>query len=100
MRVPSKPQGYSTVSPYLIVDGANRTIDFLVRVFGAVELRRFLDPTGRLLHGEVRIEDTVIMLADGGEGWPPIPAYAHIYVPNVNPPNELALEVGATAAKP
>lgn len=36
-----KPDGYSTVSPYLVVDGANATIGFLIRVFGAQELRRF-----------------------------------------------------------
>jgi uncharacterized glyoxalase superfamily protein PhnB len=99
MSVPFQPQGYSTVSPYLIVDGATRTIDFLVRVFGAVELRRFPDATGRLMHAEVRIGDTVIMLADGGEGWPPVPAYAHIYVPNVDATYQLALEAGATSVQ-
>ena len=61
-----KPQAYSSVSPYLIVDGASRTIDFLVQVFDAVELRRFPDPTGKIMHAEVRIDDTVVMLADGG----------------------------------
>jgi PhnB protein len=48
-----KPQGYSTVSPYLIVAGAGETIDFLRRVFDAVELRRFPDPSGKLMHAEV-----------------------------------------------
>src|SRR5258707_4528184 len=75
-----KPLGYTTVSPYLIVDGASQTIDFLVRVFGAVELRRFPDSTCKLIHGEVRIDDTVVMIADGGEGWPPIPSHVAIYV--------------------
>jgi uncharacterized glyoxalase superfamily protein PhnB len=99
MSVPFKPQGYSTVSPYLIVDGATRTIDFLVRAFGAVELRRFPDETGRLRHAEVRIGDTVIMLADSCEGWPPCPAYAHIYVPNVDAAYKLALEAGAISVQ-
>jgi len=48
-----KPQGYSTVSPYLIVGDASRTIEFLVRVFDAVELRRFPGPAGQLMHAEV-----------------------------------------------
>jgi uncharacterized glyoxalase superfamily protein PhnB len=97
--VPFKPQDYSTVSPYLIVDGADRTVAFLVRVFGAIELRRFPDPDGRLLHAEVRIGDTVVMLADGGEGWPPVPAHAHVYVADVDATYRLALETGATAVQ-
>jgi len=94
-----KPQGYTSVSPYLIVDGASRTIDFLVRVFDAVELRRFPDPTGRLMHAEVRIDDTVLMLADGVEGWPPIPAHVHIYVPDVDATYRRALEAGAASVQ-
>src|SRR5262245_8678536 len=54
MNSPFKPQDYSTVSPYLIVDGAQRTIEFLVAVLGAAELRRFPDAEGRLMHAEVR----------------------------------------------
>lgn len=94
-----KPQGYTTVSPYLIVDGASHTIEFLVRVFDAVELRRFPDPDGKLLHAEVRIDDTVVMLADGGAGWPPIPAHVHVYVPDVGATYRRALEAGATSVQ-
>jgi hypothetical protein len=57
-----KPANYSTVSPYLIVNGADATIDFLKRVFGAIELRRFPDESGKLMHAEVRIDDTVIIV--------------------------------------
>jgi len=91
-----KPDGYSAVSPYLIVDGASATIDFLVRVFGAAELRRFPDDSGKLMHAEVRIDDTVVMLADGGEGWPPVPSYVHVYVADVDDTYRRALEAGAS----
>ena len=94
-----KPNGYTTASPYLIVDGASSTIDFLVRVFGAVELRRFPDNAGKLMHAEVRIDDTVVMLADGGEGWPPIPSYVHVYVPDVDATYQTALAAGATSVQ-
>ena len=50
-----KPDGYTSVSPYLIVDGASATIDFLLRVFAADEIRRFADPAGKVMHAEVRI---------------------------------------------
>ncbi|MEL7227594.1 MAG: VOC family protein, partial [Cyanobacteria bacterium J06576_12] len=78
-----KPTGYSTVSPYLIVDGAAATIEFLVQVFGAVALRQILDDRGKLKHSEVRLDDTVLMIADRGEGWPAMPAHVHIYVEDV-----------------
>jgi PhnB protein len=97
MSLSHKPQGYSTVSPYLIVDGASRTIEFLVRAFDAVELRRFPDPAGKLMHAEVRIDDTVVMIADGSEGWPPLPASVHIYVADVDATYRRALEAGATS---
>lgn len=91
-----KPEGYTAVSPYLIVDGASRTIDFLTDVFGAVELRRFPDDAGRLVHAEVRIDDTVVMLADGVEEWPPVPCHVHVYVPDVDATYRRALDAGAT----
>lgn len=74
-----KPNNYSTVSPYLIVAGASETIDFLKRVFDAVELRRFLDSAGKIRHAEVRIEDTVVMIADSSENWPSVPVDAQAY---------------------
>ena len=99
MPVPYKPQTYNTASPYLIVEGAGATIEFLKRVFGAVELRRFPDESGRLVHAEVRIEDTVIMLADSAEGWPPVPSYVHVYVPDVDATYRKALEAGAQSVQ-
>jgi len=90
-----KPDNYNTVSPYLIVDGASHTIEFLKNVFGAVELRRFPDATGKIMHAEVRIDDTVVMLADGAEGWPPIPSHVHIYVNDVDTIYRQALAAGA-----
>jgi PhnB protein len=94
-----KPDGYSTVSPYLIVAGASATIDFLKQVFDATELRRFPDPSGKLMHAEVRIDDVVVMLADGTEGWPPLPAYVHVYVRDVDATYKRALAAGATSVQ-
>ncbi len=92
-----KPRDYSTVSPYLIVDGADRTISFLVAVFGAIELRRIPRPDGRLMHAEVRIDDSIVMLADSTAEWPPIAANVHVYVPDVDATYRKALAARATS---
>lgn len=94
-----KPDGYNSVSPYLIVRGASGTIDFLTRVFGAKELRRFPDPSGAIMHAEVRIDDTVVMIADGNENWPPNPSCVHIYVKDVDAVYNRALEAGAESVQ-
>ena len=94
-----KPASYNTASPYLVVDGAARTIDFLNNVFGAVELRRFPGAAGKIMHAEVRIDDTVVMIADGNEGWPPVPSHVHVYVSDVDATYRRALEAGATSVQ-
>jgi uncharacterized glyoxalase superfamily protein PhnB len=95
-----KPADFSTVSPYLIVNGADATIDFLKRVFGAIELRRFPDESGKLMHAEVRIDDTVIMLADPvPPDWPAISSYVHIYVRDVDATYREALKAGAVSVQ-
>jgi len=58
------PEGYRTVTPYLIVKGAAEAIEFYKRAFGATELLRMADPHGRVGHAEIKIGDSVIMLAD------------------------------------
>ena len=94
-----KPDNYNSVSPYLVVDGASSTIDFLVRALDAVELRRIPDPSGKIRHAEVRIDDTVIMIADGVSEWPPRPAHVHVYVRDVDAVYARALQAGATSVQ-
>lgn len=94
-----KPESYNSVSPYLVVNGAQATIDFLVTVFGASQLRIIPGDDGKLTHGEVRIDDTVVMLADAIEGWPAVPAHVHIYVADVDATYARALKAGATSVQ-
>lgn len=96
---PYRPEGYPTVSPYLVVSDAAATIRFLVDVFGGAELRRFPAPDGKVMHGEVRIGDSVLMVADGAEGWPPIPAHVHVYTPDVDETYRRALAAGAESVQ-
>jgi PhnB protein len=94
-----KPSGYTSVAPYLIVDGASRTIDFLVQAFDATPLRRTDDSSGKIRHAEVRIDDTVLMIADSVEGWPAISSNVHLYVPDVDATYEQALKAGAVSVQ-
>ncbi len=62
------PDGYRSVTPYLMVQGAAQAIDFYKRAFGAQEIMRMDGPGGKLTHAEIRIGDSVIMLSDEVQG--------------------------------
>jgi PhnB protein len=89
-----RPEGYSMISPYLIVDGADRTAAFLAEALGGKLLRRF-EEAGRVRHAEVQIDDGVVMLADAATDWPPITAHVHVYVPDVDAAFKRAVLAGA-----
>lgn len=91
-----KPDNYTSVAPYLIVNDARGTIDFLVDVFGAERLRTYAHDNGKLAHAELRIDDTVVMLSDGAADWPPQPSHVHIYVADVDAVYRKAVQAGAT----
>ena len=64
MAVKPIPDGYHSVTPYLIVSGAAADIDFYKRAFGATELLRMPGPGGKVMHAEIKVGDSPIMLAD------------------------------------
>ena len=90
-----KPAGYSTVSPYLVVSGAQGVIEFIKAVFGGEQLRRHDRPDGTIGHAEMRIDDTVVMIADASGPWPPSPTCLHVYVADVDVVYQRALAAGA-----
>ncbi len=94
-----KPETYSSVSPYLVVDGAKRVIDFLQETFGAKALRGCNGPEGAIVHAEVCIDDTVVMISDGGPNWPPYQSHLHVYVPDVDATYRRALKAGGVSVQ-
>jgi PhnB protein len=94
MEPPYKPQGYPSVSAYVVADGAQDVIDFLIGSFGARQTRRYDTPDGSIMHAEVLIDDTVVMVTDGGGDNPAFPAWLHVYVPDVDATYRRALEAG------
>ena len=63
-KVKAIPDGYHSVTPYLIIDGASRALDYYKRVFGATERMRMPGPEGKIGHAEISIGDSLFMLAD------------------------------------
>jgi Uncharacterized protein conserved in bacteria len=94
-----KPSGYNSVSPYLIVDSAQKMIDLLKRVFDVKDLRKYEMPGGEIVHAEVQLDDSVIMMADATEGWPQNQLLIHVYVPNVNEVFKKALGAGCKSVQ-
>jgi uncharacterized glyoxalase superfamily protein PhnB len=94
-----KPEGYTSVAPYLTVNGAQGTIDFLVRVFDAQMLSVIPGSDDKIAHAEVLIDDTVTMLTDATEGWPATQSHVHIYVKDVDSVFAQAVAAGATVVK-
>jgi len=99
MSQPYKPEQYTSVAPYLITSGAQAVIDFLTATFGAEALRRTDSPEGQIRHAEVRIDDTVVMIADAVPGWPATPAHMHVYVRDVDETYRRALAAGGTSVQ-
>jgi uncharacterized glyoxalase superfamily protein PhnB len=99
MSVSYKPASHASVAPYLLVTSAAATIDFLARVFDSKELMRMAAPDGRVMHAEVRIDDTVVMVGEASEGWPPMPAMVHVYIRDADETYRRALAAGATSVQ-
>lgn len=93
------PEGYASVTPYLIVDGAARLLDFVKAAFDAKERVRMPGPGDTVGHAEVTIGDSVIMLADGGEQSSPRRGTLHLYVEDCDASYQRALDAGATSER-
>ena len=100
MNSPYKPQGYNSLSPYLVIDGAQALIDLLDIIFGIEVLRRYERPDGGILHAEIRLDDTVLMVADANEQYPPKQHLLHVYVPDVDAVFAKALAAGCQEVQP
>jgi PhnB protein len=104
MSVKPIPEGYHSVTPYLIISGASDAIEFYQKAFGATELFRFPAPGGKIGHAEIKIGDSPIMLADeypamgykGPQSLGGSPITLMIYVEDVDNVFNRAVNAGAT----
>ena len=89
------PEGYSTVCPYLMVDSIERQIQFLMHVFQAEVIEELINPEGTIMHGEVQIGNTVIMMGKSRSGHPSLEGMNYIFAEDVDQTYKLALAQGA-----
>jgi PhnB protein len=102
------PAGYHTATPYLIMSDAARAIDFYKRAFGATELHRYDAPGGKIGHAEVKVGDSVIMLADeypdmgyrGPRAIGGTPVSIMLYIEDVDTWFKRAVDAGAKELRP
>jgi uncharacterized glyoxalase superfamily protein PhnB len=96
-RGPGVPEGYSSVSPWVITRDTAKLIEFVEAAFGAQELGRMADENGVIGHAEFRIGDTVVLAFDAKPEWPDTPAFLRLYVEDGDATFRRALEAGATS---
>ena len=99
MAVRPIPEGYSTVTPYLIVEGADAVLDFVARAFGAEQRLRMDRDDGTVAHAEVTIGDSLVMLAEAGGEWAAMPGNIHLYVEDCDETYARALDAGGTSLR-
>ncbi len=99
MAVKAKPDGYHSVTAYLVVDGAARLIDFLQQTFDAEEVERFAAPGNRVGHAELRIGDSLVMLGDAHGEHKAMQAMLYVYVDDVDATFQRAMAAGGTSVQ-
>jgi PhnB protein len=94
MPVKPIPDGYHSVTPYLMVKGANQFIAFMATVFGAKVTEQLMQPDGKPGHTELRLGDSLIMLSEVKTDRPPTPVMLHVYVEDVDAAFARAVKAG------
>jgi len=92
------PDGYHTVTPMIVVEGADKVIGFLEKVFDAKELGRVSRPDGKIGHAEVKVGDSKVMISEAGGSKDCVatPANLYVYVKDVDAAYKRALKAGAS----
>ena len=97
--IKSVPEGYHTITPHLIVQGAPKLLDFLKQAFDAKEKYSLTGPDGAIMHAEVKIGDSMVMIGEAMGEWKAMPASIALYTDNADAIYKRALEAGATSIR-
>lgn len=88
------PDGFHTLTPYLVVSDCARLLDFVRNGFGGIEKSKHQLPTGRVMHASMLVGDSMLMLADAPEGQVPAKTMLYVYVPDTDAVYKKALAAG------
>ena len=94
MRVDAIPKGFHSITPYLTVIGADALLKFVKEAFGAEEIECSRRPDGTIGNAVVRIGNSMVMLAEAGGTWPPMPSTIYLYVEDIDGTYQRALAAG------
>lgn len=93
-----KPRGYNSVSPYLLTAQPDKVCAFFEKVFGAKVKHRITDDDDRVMHAEVKLDDSIIMMGDPGDGSTSL-CHIHVYVKNVDAIYKKAIKAGGKSVQ-
>jgi PhnB protein len=99
MPTKSIPEGYHAITPSFCVDGAQQFIDFLKQVFDAKDRFTMGGPGGKIMHAELNIGDSSVMVSDVMPQWPAKSNSLYVYVDDVDATYARALKAGATSIR-
>lgn len=93
------PEGYQTITPYLVVNGAAQVVEFVTRAFGARDVHVMKGPNGEIRHGDFVIGNSHIMLGEASGPWPSQPTSLYLYLPDCDAVYTQALAAGGTSVQ-
>lgn len=97
--VKAVPEGHHTVTPYIVVTGVGKLIDFAKQAFGAIEVYLSKRPDGTVMHAEIKIGDSIVMMGEAAGGGKHFPAMLHLYMEDVDAIYQRAIEAGAKSLR-
>ena len=99
-KVKAIPEGYRTVTPYLVVPDAAGQIEFLEKAFAARATLKMMNPDGSVGHAEIRVGDSILMIGQARERVKAMPACLYLYVEDADAAFQKAVAAGATVLSP
>ncbi len=99
MAVKPVPDGYHSLTPYLVVTGTARLVDFMKQAFGATEVHLMKMPNGDVAHGDLVIGDSHVMLGEASGPWPSQPTSIYLYLPDCDAVYAQALAAGGSSVQ-
>jgi len=99
MTVKPIPDGYRTLTPFILVKDAAKLIDYILKAFDGKIKSRHDGPDGKVMHAEILIGDSILMLGEANEKYPAMPAMLYLYVNDVDDTYDQAIKAGGKSLR-